>query len=106
MRTMLKATLEISASNKAILDGTLPKVVEQVMKTINPECAYFATFDGCRSCFMVFDMKDPSQIPAIAEPFFLNFNAKVEFMPVMNAEELQKGIMAAFPEKIDLTIAN
>jgi hypothetical protein len=41
---------------------------------------------------MVFDLKDPSEIPAIAEPFFLNLNAKVEFSPVMNAEDLKKGL--------------
>jgi hypothetical protein len=42
----------------------------------------------------VFDLKDPSEIPSIAEPFFLNFNAKVAFCPVMNAEDLQKGLAA------------
>lgn len=92
MRTLLKATLDVKASNKAILDGRLSMVVEMVMGMIKPESAYFMTVDGCRSCMMFFDLKDPSMIPSVAEPFFLNFNAKVEFFPVMNADDLQKGI--------------
>jgi len=100
MRTLLKATLDVKASNKAILNGSLSKVVEMVMGMIRPESAYFMTIDGCRSCMMFFDLKDPSMIPSIAEPFFLNFNAKVEFFPVMNADDLQKGISLAMENGI------
>jgi hypothetical protein len=94
MRTLLKATFEVAASNKAILDGSLPKIMKTTMDKLKPEASYFLATDGCRSCLMVFDLKDPSEIPSIAEPFFLNFNAKVEFQPVMNAEDLQKGLAA------------
>ena len=104
MRTMLKATLDVVASNTALVDGTLPKVVQHVMQMIKPEAAYFTTIDGCRSCIMVFDMKDPSMIPVVAEPFFLNFNAKVEFTPVMNAEDLQKGVTEAMAERVDYSM--
>lgn len=50
---------------------------------------------GQRTGWIVFDMTDPSQIPEIAEPLFLNFDAAVEFVPVMNAEDLQKGLAKA-----------
>lgn len=40
----------------------------------------------------VLDMADPSQIPQIAEPLFLNVDAAVEFAPVMNAEDLKKAL--------------
>jgi hypothetical protein len=92
MRTLLKATCEVEAGNKSIKDNTLADVMKSVIEKIQPEACYFLANEGCRSAFMVFDLKDPSDIPSIAEPFFLNMNAKVEFTPVMTAEELQKGL--------------
>ena len=92
MRTLLKATLEVAASNKAIMDGSLGKIMQATMEKIKPEASYFTAQDGCRSCIMVFDLKDPSEIPGIAEPFFLHLNAKIEFSPVMNADDLKKGL--------------
>ena len=94
MRTLLKATLEVTAANKTIMDGNLPKIMQATMERIKPESAYFTTIDGCRTCLMVFDMKDPSEMPVIAEPFFMQLNAKVEFCPVMNADDLKKGLEA------------
>ena len=41
---------------------------------------------------MVFDLTDQSEIPSIAEPFFLAFNAAVSIIPVMNADDLTKGL--------------
>jgi hypothetical protein len=35
-------------------------------------------------------VQDPSDIPALAEPFFLNFNATCKFRIVMSPEDLQK----------------
>jgi hypothetical protein len=59
--------------------------------TSKPEAAYFGTgASGERGGFIVFDLKETSQIPAIAEPFFLAYNAQVTFFPVMNAEDLAK----------------
>jgi hypothetical protein len=38
----------------------------------------------------VADLKDPSDIPVIAEPLFQLYNAAVEFIPVMNFDDLNK----------------
>jgi len=84
--------MEVMASNKAIMDGSLSKLMQTTMEKLKPEASYFTTIDGCRACFIVFDLKDPSDIPSIAEPFFLNLNAKVEFSPVMDADDLKKGL--------------
>ena len=92
MRTLVRITLDVVASNKAILDGSLPAIMQSTIDRLKPEASYFHTVDGCRACFMIFDMKDPSDIPSIAEPFFTKLNAKVDFCPVMNSEDLQKGL--------------
>ena len=94
MRTMIRISLDVVASNKAINDGSLPKIIESTMQKLKPETSYFYTIHGKRGCMMVFDMKDPSEIPQIAEPFFQQLNAEVEFHPVMNADDLQKGLAA------------
>ena len=40
-------------------------------------------------------MPDVSQIPPIVEPLFLGMNAEVRLLPVMNLEDLQKGLAEA-----------
>ena len=37
-------------------------------------------------------MEDSSEIPVIAEPLFQNLNADLTLTPVMNAEDVKKGI--------------
>ena len=59
---------------------------------LEPEAAYFGPDGGVRTCFFVFDLAHPSQIPPISERFFQAANARVEMFPVMNQEELQRGL--------------
>ena len=35
-----------------------------------------------------------TSMPGLAEPFFLELGAKVDFQPVMNGEDLRKGLAA------------
>jgi hypothetical protein len=44
-------------------------------------------------------MADPSQIPAIAEPWFLTFNADVKFRIAMTPEDLKKSNLDEFGKK-------
>lgn len=92
MRTLLKVSIDAVSGNKAILDGTLQKVVQSTAERLKPEASFFYAEKGKRTCVMVFDMKDSSEIPSIAEPFFIGLNAEVDLIPVMNAQELQKGL--------------
>ena len=65
------------------------------MADLKPEAAYFFADDnGQRSCSIVFDLKDPSEIPGVAEPWFLAFNAKVSLRPIMNPQDLAKAGLA------------
>ncbi|HKH28632.1 MAG TPA: hypothetical protein VKA61_09890 [Sphingomicrobium sp.] len=46
-----------------------------------------------------FDMRDASDIPAIAEPLFVGLHAEIELLPVMNIDDLQKGLNAVGTRK-------
>jgi hypothetical protein len=92
---LLRASIPVEAGNAAAENGTLGTTMEKILAGLKPEAAYFfADDDGRRSASIVFDMKDTSDIPAIAEPWFLAFHATVSLRPVMSAADLQKGAPA------------
>jgi hypothetical protein len=97
MRMMVKFEFGLSATNEAMRTGTLTAINEQLMDSTKPEAAYFGTENGRRTGYIVFDMVDPAQIPVIAEPLFHGVESTVEFIPVMNADDLQRGLAAAMP---------
>jgi hypothetical protein len=73
------------------LDGhELGKIAQSILDEIKPEAAFFVAQEGNRSAILFVDMDDASQIPAIAEPWFLAVNGTVEFQPVMKLEDLLK----------------
>ena len=80
------------SGNKAIVEGTLPKVIGEFMERVRPEAAYFTTHEGQRTAYFVVDVKSASDIPSLGEPFFMAFNAKIDFRPAMNIEELRTGL--------------
>jgi hypothetical protein len=94
MKVMLRAHLDTQISNEALKDGTLPKIVESMMERLKPEAAYFGPGEGGRTCTFVFDMQDSSMTPTIVEPLFEGLGARVEIQPVMNSEDLRKGLAA------------
>ena len=51
--------------------------------------------NGRRTALYFFDMKDEAQIPVVAEPFFHGVNADITLIPVMNADDVGKGIAEA-----------
>ncbi len=90
MRFLMKVSLPVEAANKAIREGTFAKTMSGALEELKPEAAYFAEIDGQRTAFIVVDMQSTQQMPFFAEPFFLAFNASVEFHPAMTAEDLMK----------------
>ena len=90
MRCMMKVSIPVERGNETAKDGTLSRTIEAILADLNPETAHFCDWDGQRTGFIVFDLKDSSQIPAVAEPWFLAFHASLEFHPCMNLEDLKK----------------
>ena len=95
MRMLLKVEMDVDAANRAIKDGSWAQAMERVMQRLQPEAAYFTALDGKRTGLIIFDLKEPSEIPPIAEPFFMTVNAAIELTPVMTMEEVQTGLQEA-----------
>ena len=92
MRVLLKASMDTERTNDLIRSGKMPQLVQEIMEQLKPESAYFTVDQGMRTMFLVYDMKDPSDMPPTAEPFFMQMGAKLDYTPVMNLEDLQKGL--------------
>jgi hypothetical protein len=92
MRVMARISMPVESGNQAIKDGALGAVIQRASERWKPEAMYFTTFDGQRTAYVVFDLPDASGIPSFAEPFFTALNASVELAPVMNGDDLQKGL--------------
>jgi hypothetical protein len=92
VRTMMKIKLDTEAGSRKIADGTMPQLMQEVLAPLEPEAAYFGPEGGIRTAFIVFDLKDPSQLPPLTEPLYRELKATVELFPVMNQEDLQKGL--------------
>jgi len=82
--------MPVEAGNAAAKEGKLGKTIQSILDDLKPEAVYFAADNGRRTAFIFLEMKDASQIPAIAEPWFLAFNASIEIQPVMIPKDLAK----------------
>jgi hypothetical protein len=93
MRVMIKFAFPVDAGNDAIRNGKLEKVFQGIIEELKPEAAYFFPEGGERAGLFVVNMTESSQLAEIAEHFFLGLNARIEMVPVMSAEDLQKGLL-------------
>ncbi len=92
MRFMLKAVMDTEKANAAAKAGSLGKTIQGIVAELKPEAAYFTDDHGKRTAYIFFDMRDASQIPAVAEPWFMALNAHIEFHAAMNADDLAKAL--------------
>jgi hypothetical protein len=92
MRVLLKAHFDTEKGNQLISSGKMGELIQDIVDRVHPEAAYFLPDEGERSAFLVFDLDDTSQIPVITEPLFRDGNATVSYTPVMNLDDVQKGL--------------
>src|SRR5579864_4849399 len=86
---LLRAVIPNEPANTMVRKGTLEPTIKKILAHLKPEAAYFvATDSGERCAVIIFDMKDSSELPKVAEPFFLAFNARVTVRPTMTPQDL------------------
>ena len=90
MRVIMYVSLPIEPFNAAVRDGSIGARMKKVLDALKPEAAYFTDRFGERSGVLIVDLAEPSKLPSLAEPWFLQFNAKIEVHPVMLPEDLAK----------------
>jgi hypothetical protein len=88
MRMLMKVLLPVEAGNRAIADGSLAKTIQSILEEQKPEAAYFVAEGGKRTGYLFLDLKNASDLPGLAEPWFLAFNASIEATPAMNVQDL------------------
>jgi hypothetical protein len=93
MRFLVKISFPVEAGNAAIKKDGL-KVIQKILEQQKPEAAYFVADGGRRTAIVIIHLKDASEIPGFAEPWFLALNASIEATPAMVAEDLKKAVPA------------
>jgi len=90
MRMLMNVKIPHQSFNAAVNDGSVGAKLSRILEAIKPEAAYFTEQDGQRGAVLVVDLPDASKIPALAEPWFLTFQADVEFRIAMTPDDLKR----------------
>jgi hypothetical protein len=90
MRMLMYVKMPHRTFNAAVKAGTASTKMNRILEANKPEAAYFTAHSGHRGAILVVDLADPSGIPALAEPWFLEFEADVEFHVAMTGADLKK----------------
>jgi hypothetical protein len=99
MRMLLNIRIPHEPFNTLVKNGKAGEILQEILKELKPEFIYFTEQGGKRGAVAAVTVDDPSQIPSFSEPFFLNFNADVEFRVAMSPEDLGKSGLDALGQK-------
>jgi len=90
MRMILTATMPHEPFNSMVRDGTAGTTIEKILEETRPEAVYFTEQNGYRTALLVVQVGEAAEIPKLAEPWFLNFEADCEFRIAMTADDLAR----------------
>ena len=99
MRFPLHVSFPPEKFNQAVLDGTVGAKMGKILDEMKPEAAYFCADGGRRGGYLVVNMNDASEMARLAEPWFLTFDATVEFLPTMTPADRQKADLGSLGKK-------
>ncbi len=92
MRMLMKVQLDPAGMKEIVDRGEMPEFMETTLERIRPEATYFTMENGRRTALFVFDLKEPSDLPRLSEPFFETGDAQIQCSPVMTVDDLKAGL--------------
>jgi len=92
MRYMVKFWIPIGVGNELVKTGKIGHVFQTLMEDFKPEAAYFFSDEGLRSGFMILSMTESPELAKVAESFWFGLRAEISVTPVMNGDDLEKGL--------------
>ena len=99
MRMLVQVKIPHKEFNAAVKDGSVGGKLKRILDETKPTAVYFTEYNGQRGALLIIDLADPSNVPSIAEPWFLSFNADVEFRIAMTPEDLGQAGLDALGKK-------
>ncbi len=91
---MLSFRMPLDKTNALIKEGKFAQIQQSIMEELKPEAAYFTDIDGARGGYLIVNMDDASELPAMAEPLFQALGATIQAHVVMSPEDLQRATPA------------
>jgi hypothetical protein len=86
---MITFSINPEKGDQLIKEGRIGETMGSILEELQPEAAYFTDVEGTRGGFLVVDMEDASQMPAMTEPLLLGVGATVHMQPVMTPADLR-----------------
>ena len=99
MRMMMLVQCPIEPFNSLVKNGTAGAKMKSILDDIKPEHAFFGEREGKRGGILIVNVDSPSDVPRLAEPWFLTFNAEVEFRVAMTPEDLGRADLVVLGKK-------
>jgi hypothetical protein len=99
MRMLIHVKMPHKEFNAYVKDGSIGQKIKRIFDEIKPEAVYFTEYEGRRGVIFILDVAEPSAVPKIAEPWFLMFNADVEFHIVISPDDLEKSGLEKLAKK-------
>lgn len=90
MRVLLNVRIPHEPFNSAVRDGTAGAKLQRILEELKPESVYFTEHGGERGAVMAVEIEKASDIPSLSEPWFLLFEADVQFQIAMTPADLDQ----------------
>ncbi len=104
MRVLMIVECPHEPFNTLVRKGTAGEIIAKILDTIKPEAVCFTELHGRRTCVLTVNLENASQIPTLAEPWFLNFQADCHIHPAMTPDDLKLRRLGGAGKEMGMTI--